>query len=478
MSAIDRYDLAVVGSGEAGKYLAWTLSKAGHRAALVERGMVGGSCPNVACLPSKNIIHSAKVASLAQRGTEFGLEIDSMSTNMAGVQRRKRTMVDALVKVHLDRYEASGVDLIMGQGRLLARNTIAISLNAGGERVITADRVVLSLGTRATYPDLPGLVTASPLTHVEALDLERVPAHLVVIGGGYVGLELAQAIRRFGSRVTVIQRGPQLASREDSDVGAALLDLFRNEGIQVLLNATVSGVEGRSGEQVRVNVEDAEGARAIEASDLLIAAGRTPNTQGIGLAEAGIELDRRGYIVVNERLETTAAGVWAVGDCAGSPHFTHAAYDDFRIVRDNLTGGHRTTHERLVPFCMFTDPELARVGLNEREARRQGVSYRLAQLPMAAVLRTRTLSEPRGFVKMLIDDASDRILGFSAFGAEASELMATVQTAMLGHLPFTVLRDALFTHPTAAEGLTVLLADVASREENRTTRRAMGRGPT
>jgi pyruvate/2-oxoglutarate dehydrogenase complex dihydrolipoamide dehydrogenase (E3) component len=471
MSAIDRYDLAVVGSGEAGKYLAWTLSKAGHRAALVERGMVGGSCPNVACLPSKNIIHSAKVASLAQRGTEFGLEIDSMSTNMAGVQRRKRTMVDALVKVHLDRYEASGVDLIMGQGRLLARNTIAISLNAGGERVITADRVVLSLGTRATYPDLPGLVTASPLTHVEALDLERVPAHLVVIGGGYVGLELAQAIRRFGSRVTVIQRGPQLASREDSDVGAALLDLFRNEGIQVLLNATVSGVEGRSGEQVRVNVEDAEGARAIEASDLLIAAGRTPNTQGIGLAEAGIELDRRGYIVVNERLETTAAGVWAVGDCAGSPHFTHAAYDDFRIVRDNLTGGHRTTHERLVPFCMFTDPELARVGLNEREARRQGVSYRLAQLPMAAVLRTRTLSEPRGFVKMLIDDASDRILGFSAFGAEASELMATVQTAMLGHLPFTVLRDALFTHPTAAEGLTVLLADVASREENRTTRR-------
>jgi len=470
MSAMERYDLAVVGSGEAGKYLAWTLSKAGHSTALVERRMIGGSCPNVACLPSKNIIHSAKVASLARRGTEFGLELGSMSTNMAAVQRRKRSMVDALIKVHLDRYEASGVELIMGQGRFAAPKTLAIRLNAGGERVITANRIVLSLGTRATYPDVPGLVEASPMTHVEALDLERVPPHLVVIGGGYVGLELAQAIRRFGSRLTVIERGPQLASREDPDVGAALLELFRDEGIEVLLNATVTAVEGRSGKRVRVNVEDTEAARVIEATDLLIAAGRTPNTDGIGLELAGVEVDARGNIVVNERLQTTADDVWAVGDCAGSPQFTHVAYDDFRVVRDNLAGGDRTTRERLVPFCMFTDPELARVGLNEIEATRSGVSCRVAKMPMAAVLRTRTLSEPRGFIKMLIEQASDRILGFSAFGAEASELMATVQTAMLGRLPFTVLRDALFTHPTAAEGLTVLLADVASREQNQTRR--------
>jgi pyruvate/2-oxoglutarate dehydrogenase complex dihydrolipoamide dehydrogenase (E3) component len=470
MAASDRYALAVVGSGEAGKYLAWTLSKGGHRTALVERSMVGGSCPNIACLPSKNIIHSAKVASLARRGTEFGLDIRSISTNMSGVRGRKQSMVDALIKVHLDRYDASGVELIMGQGRFVAPKTVTISLNTGGERVITADRVVLSLGTHATYPDLPGLVEASPMTHVQALDLERVPAHLIVIGGGYVGLELAQAIRRFGSRITVIERGPQLASREDPDVGAELLELFRDEGIQVLLNATVMGVEGRSGEQIRVSVEHAEAARVIEATDLLIATGRTPNTQGIGLDLAGVEIDARGYVVVNERLETTAADVWAVGDCAGSPQFTHVAYDDFRVVRDNLAGGHRTTRQRLVPFCMFTDPELARVGLNEIEAKRRGVSYRVAKIPMAAVLRTRTLSEPRGFIKMLIEEASDRILGFSAFGAEASELMATVQTAMLGHLPFTVLRDAIFTHPTAAEGLTVLLADVASREQQRTPR--------
>jgi pyruvate/2-oxoglutarate dehydrogenase complex dihydrolipoamide dehydrogenase (E3) component len=466
MPAIDRYDLAVVGSGEAGKYLAWTLSKAGHRTALVERRMVGGSCPNIACLPSKNIIHSAKIASLARRSAEFGVEAGSASTNMAAVQRRKRNMVDALIKVHLDRYEASAVELIMGEATFVAPKTIRINRNTSGEQVITAGRVVLSLGTRATCPDVPGLLDASPMTHVEALDLERVPEHLVVVGGGYVGLELAQAIRRFGSGVTVIEKGPQLASREDPDVGAALLELFRDEGIEVLLNATATGVQGRSGDHVRVSVQHPEGTQMLEGTDLLIAAGRMPNTDGIGLDLAGIALDTRGYVVVNERLETTAPGVWAVGDCAGSPQFTHVAFDDFRVVRDNLTGGHRTTRERLVPFCMFTDPELARVGLNESEAKSRGVAYRVATLPMAAVLRTRTLSEPRGFMKMLIDETSDRIIGFSAFGAEASELMAVVQTAMLGHLPFTTLRDALFTHPTAAEGLTVLLAEVASREQD------------
>jgi len=250
---------------------------------------------------------------------------------------------------------------------------------------------------------------------------------------------------------------------DDPDVGAALLELFEDEGIEVLLKTTVNRVEGRSGDDVRLHVETPTGGRIIEGTDLLLAAGRTPNTQGIGLELAGIELDSRGYVRVNERLETTAGEVWAVGDCAGSPQFTHVAFDDFRIVRDNLNGGSRTTHDRLIPFCMFTDPELARVGLNESEANTRGVEYQLVKMPMAAMLRTRTLSEPRGFMKMLLDVARDRILGFTVFGAEASELMATVQTAMLGQLPFTALRDAIFTHPTAAEGLTVLLADVRSK---------------
>jgi pyruvate/2-oxoglutarate dehydrogenase complex dihydrolipoamide dehydrogenase (E3) component len=304
------------------------------------------------------------------------------------------------------------------------------------------------------------LIDAAPMTHVEALELERVPGHLVVLGGGFVGLELAQALRRFGSAVTVVERGPQLAGREDPDVGAALLELCRDEGIEVLLQADVQHVAGRSGRGIRVRAACPAGDRVIEGSDLLVAAGRTPNTHGLGAEVAGIELDARGYVTVNERLETTAPGVWAMGDCAGSPQFTHVAFDDFRIVRENLNGGSRTTRNRLVPFCMFTDPPLARVGLNESEAQARDVRYRVARLPMAAVLRTRTTSEPRGFMKMLIEEASDRILGFTVFGADASELLATVQTAMLGRLPYTALRDALFTHPTAAEGLTVLLANL------------------
>lgn len=463
MPDLESYNILVIGSGEAGKYLAWAMAKAGHRTAVVERKYIGGSCPNIACLPSKNVIHSAKVASLATRAAEFGVEAGPVTTNMKAVQLRKRKMVEDLIKVHRERYAASGAELIMGEARFVSPRTVTVSLNDHGARVIAGERVFLNLGTRASLPAVPGLAEAKPMTHVEALDLDRLPEHLIVLGGGYVGLELAQAVRRFGSRVTVIERGPRLASREDTDVSAALLELFHDEGIEVLLGAEVRQVEGRSGAEIRVSVEDADGGRVIEGTDFLVAAGRTPNTQDMGLELAGIELDRRGYIRVNERLETTAPDTWAMGDCAGSPQFTHVAYDDFRIVRDNLNGGNRTTQNRLVPYCMFTDPELARVGLNESEAKNSGIDYRLVKMPMAAVLRTRTISEPRGFIKILLDVANDRILGITVLGAEASELMAAVQTAMLGELPYTSLRDAIFTHPTAAEGLTVLLADVASK---------------
>jgi pyruvate/2-oxoglutarate dehydrogenase complex dihydrolipoamide dehydrogenase (E3) component len=298
------------------------------------------------------------------------------------------------------------------------------------------------------------------MTHIELLDLDRLPGHLIVIGGGYIGLELAQATRRFGSDVTVIEQGAQLADREDPDVGAALLDLFRDEGIEVLLGAHVTRVDGQSGKEVRVRAKDGPGERTIEGTDLLVATGRTPNTAGIGLDQAGVELNEHGYIKVNDRLETTAANVWAMGDCSGSPQFTHVAYHDFRVVRDNLKGGNRTTKDRLVPFCMFTDPELARVGRNESEAKRDRIEYRIAKLPMMNVLRTHTIAEPRGFMKMLIGARSDEILGFTAFGVEASELMAAVQTAMLARMPYTLLRDAIFAHPTISEGLLFLLSQV------------------
>jgi pyruvate/2-oxoglutarate dehydrogenase complex dihydrolipoamide dehydrogenase (E3) component len=458
----EQYDVLVIGSGEAGKYLAWTLSKEGHRTALIERKMIGGSCPNIACLPSKNIIHSAKVASLVARSAAFGVRTDAVRTDMAMVQGRKRAMVEDLIKVHLGRYDASGVDLIMGEARFVAPKTVTVMLSDGGSRTIAGGRVILSVGSRATIPSVPGLADAQPMTHVEALDLERVPDHLVVVGGGYIGLELAQATRRLGARVTIIEAGPQLAGREDADISKALGELMDAEGINLLLGATIRRVDGRSGDDVRLHIERDGGVTAIECSDVLIAAGRTPNTNDIGLELAGVDVDARGYVVVTDRLETTARDVWAVGDCAGSPQFTHVAYDDFRVVRDFLSGGTRTTRDRLVPFVMFTDPELARVGLNETEAKARRVEYRLASMPMSAVLRTRTRSEPRGFMKMLIAADGDHILGFTVFGAEASELMAVVQTAMLGQLPFTMLRDALFTHPTAAEGLTLLLANVPS----------------
>jgi pyruvate/2-oxoglutarate dehydrogenase complex dihydrolipoamide dehydrogenase (E3) component len=362
MPEADSYSILVLGSGESGKYLAWTMAAAGHRTAVVEQKLIGGSCPNVACLPSKNIIHSAKVKSLAARASAFGLDTGSIGTNMRAVQRRNRTMVEDLITVHLERYEAAGVELVMGHARFIAPRAVAVDQEGDNTRVLRGERVFLNVGTRAILPDVPGLTDAVPMTHVEALELERVPEHLIVLGGGYVGLELAQAIRRFGSEITVIERGPQLAGREDPDVGAALMELFRDEGIHVLLNTDVHRIHGRSGHRIQVRSIGAHGEQLVEGTDLLVAAGRTPNTDAIRADLAGVEVDFRGYVKVNERLETTAPGVWAMGDCAGSPQFTHVALDDFRIVRDNLNGGTRTTRNMLVPFCMFTDPELARVG--------------------------------------------------------------------------------------------------------------------
>jgi len=418
MPDIENYDVLVIGSGEAGKYLAWTMAGEGHRTAVVERELIGGSCPNIACLPSKNIIHSAKVRSFAGRAAEFGVEAGPAATSMKGVQHRKKAMVEGLRRMHLDRYRASGAELIMGQARFAAPRIVEVDLADGGTRPIRGDQVFLNLGTHATVPNLPGLAEAGPMTHIELLDLDRLLEHLIVMGGGYVGLELAQAMRRFGSRVTVIEQGPQLAGGEDPDVAAAVLELFRDEGIDVRLQTRVRGAGGKSGREVRVLTDRPDGDGAVTGTDLLVAVGRIPNTAGIRLERAGVELTGAGYIKVDEHLATTADRVWAMGECAGSPQFTHVAFDDFRVVRDHLNGGTRTTTGRLVPFCMFIDPELARVGCNETEARRRGIRYRLLTLPMAAVLRTRTLSEPRGFLKMLIAADSDQILGFTAFGAQ------------------------------------------------------------
>ncbi len=456
MPAPEEYDVLILGSGAPGKLLSWTLASQGKRVAVVERRYVGGSCPNIACLPSKNVIHSAKVADYFRRGAEFGVAAGDWKVEMAAVRDRKRKMVDGLVALHLQKYGESGAQLIMGTGRFVAPRTIEVALNEGGNRTLHGRTVVINTGSRARMDDTPGLADSRPLTHIEALDLDELPKHLIVLGGGYVGLELAQAFRRFGSQVTVVERNGSIIHREDPDVVEAMEGLFRDEGIAIRTGTTVQRVEGQSGESVRLQTQSG----AIEGTHLLVAGGRTPNTDNIGLEKAGVEVDERHHIKVNERLQTTAPDVWAVGDCAGSPYFTHIGVDDFRVVLDNLTGGHRETTDRQVPFCLFTDPELARVGMSEREAQELGIDYRLAKLPMEAILRTRTLAETRGFLKALVEKGGNRVLGFTAFGAEAGELMAVVQVVMIAGLPYTLLRDAVLTHPTMAEGLGELFAVV------------------
>ena len=380
----EQVDVLILGSGQGGKLLAWHMAQAGRRTAVVERRWIGGSCPNIACMPSKNEIWSAKVAHLAHHAGQFGTVAGPVETDMAAVRQRKRDMVNREIELHLQNYRTSGVELIMGSGRFVAPKTLEVHLNDGGMRVLAGERVFLNLGTHPAVPDIPGLNAVRPLTHIEALELDYLPTHIILLGGGYVGLEMAQAYRRFGSRVTVIEPASRIMTREDPDVADELQGILGSEGIQFIVAAKIFHVRGRSGEQIAVCVRTASGERTIEGSDILVATGRIPNTCGIGLDLAGVELDDRGYIRVNGRLETSAPAVWAIGECAGSPQFTHASVDDFRIIRDNLAGGSRNTHDRLVPYCMFTDPPLARVGLSESEARAQGVAVRIARLPMGA----------------------------------------------------------------------------------------------
>jgi pyruvate/2-oxoglutarate dehydrogenase complex dihydrolipoamide dehydrogenase (E3) component len=357
-------------------------------------------------------------------------------------------MVTSWNDAYLGNYKKTGAEFILGSGRFIGPKTVEVEVQGGAIRQLHGARVIINSGTRAVFEPVPGLIEAQPLTHVEALELDEVPGHLLVIGGGYIGLELAQAMRRFGSRVSVIDHNDRLIHREDDDVTEAVQNLLTDEGIDTVLDARVKRVSGKSGHSVKMVIEQRGAEKMLEGSHLLVAAGRTPNTSGIGLELAGVELTDRGYIKVNEHLETTAPGVWAIGEVAGSPQFTHISVDDFRVVHANLTGGNRVTTGRQVPYCLFTDPELARIGLSETEAGAQGIAYRLFKVPMEANLRARTLSETRGFVKALVEADSDGILGFTAFGVGAGEILAAVQIAMIAGLPYTGLRDAVLTHPT------------------------------
>jgi pyruvate/2-oxoglutarate dehydrogenase complex dihydrolipoamide dehydrogenase (E3) component len=455
-SAVEDYDLVILGGGTGSTIAAWTFAGQGQRVAVIERKYIGGSCPNIACLPSKNILHSARVASYFRRGEEFGLVADGLRVDMAGVRARKRAMVSGLNDMYLENFKQTGAELIFGTGRFIGPKTLEAALPGGKIRRFRGTNVIVSTGTRAALDAVPGLADAQPLTHIEALELDQLPGHLIVIGGGYVGVELSQAMRRFGSKVTVIHRSDRLLSREDDDVTEALASLFKDEGIDTVLNARVKRISGKSGDSVAVAFEQNGREKILVGTHLLVATGRRPNTENLGLELAGIELTDRGYLKVDERLQTTAPGVWAIGEVAGSPQFTHVSVDDFRVVRDNLAGGNHVTTGRLIPYTLFTDPELARIGLNEKEAKARGIPYRLFKIPMKQVLRALTVSETRGFLKALVEANGDRILGFTAFAVDGGEIMASVQTAMMAGSPYTALRDAIWAHPTLVEGLSPL----------------------
>ncbi|ALL68283.1 FAD-dependent NAD(P)-disulfide oxidoreductase [Paraburkholderia caribensis MBA4] len=463
MSNVESFDVLILGSGQGGKLLAWHLGRLGKRVAVVERQWVGGSCPAVACLPSKNEIWSSRIAYLARHAGDVGTITGEITIDMAKVRDRKRAMVEQEKNLHLEMYSSSGAQLIMGSGEFIGHKTIEVQLNDGGTRQITGDQVVLNLGTHAAIPHVPGLVSAEPLTHIGALELDYAPEHLIVLGGGYIGIEMAQAYRRFGSRVTIVEHGPHLMGREDPDIAEEMQRIVAAEDIGVVLGAELVKVSGRSGDKVTLTVQTSGGERFIEGSDLLVATGRIPNTAGIGLEKTGVKLDARGYIQVSDRLQSSDPDIWAIGEAAGSPQFTHASVDDFRIVRDNLAGIERSKRDRLVPYTMFTDPPLAHVGLKERDAKDQGISVRVAKLPMSNVLRTMATDEKQGFLKVLVSADDDRIVGFTMIGAEAGEVLAVLQTAIIAGLPYQKLRDAVISHLTYAEAIGPLLSRIPER---------------
>lgn len=455
--SVEVYDLIVFGGGKAGKTLAMDQAKAGRKVALVERGLIGGSCINVACIPSKTLIRSAQVHNLAVHAADYGTP-DSVDLSMPAVAARTASVVKEMVDQNLAAFTGSGLDLLIGWGRFVEPRVIEVQIESGARR-LTAPEIYLNLGTQALVPDVPGLKSAEPMTHVEALLLDDLPSHLLVLGGGYIGLELGQAFRRLGSEVTIIEAGDQIARREDTDISAALQAALAVGGVRFALGAAIVEVSGRSGQAVSVRLAD---GKILDGSHLLVATGRKPMTADIGLEIAGVDLDGHGFVKADDRLRTTADGIWALGEIAGTPMFTHASLDDYRVIKSGLSGGNHTRAGRVIPYCVFTDPELARIGLNEKEAQAAGLEYRLAMLSMNAVPRARTLGERSGFMKALIGD-DDRILGFAMLGAQAGEVMTSVQMTMLGGLPYTALRDAIIAHPTLAEGLGLLFAAVPAR---------------
>jgi pyruvate/2-oxoglutarate dehydrogenase complex dihydrolipoamide dehydrogenase (E3) component len=454
MTAPDHYEAIVIGSGQGGTPLCMALAQAGRRTALIERAHVGGTCINEGCTPTKTMVASGRVAYLAKRGADYGVQTGNISIDMARVRQRKRDIVSSFRQGKERRLQKTpNLDLIVGEARFSGGMSVLVHLRDGGRRSLTADQIFINAGARPSVPALDGLNEAGYLDSTSIMELDTVPEHLLVLGGGYVGAEFAQMFRRFGSRVTIVQAARQLLGREDSDVAQEVVAILRQDGIDILLNAHASRVS-RAGSRIHLTVHAGGPAVELDGSHLLVSTGRTPNTDALHVAAAGIATEKDGFITVNERLETSREGVFALGDINGGPAFTHIAYDDFRILRTNLLeNGHATTNGRLLPYTVFIDPQLGRIGLTEAEARAAHRKIRVAKMAMTSVARALEVDETRGFIKVIVDADTDCLLGAAVLGIEGGEVMSMLQLAMMGKLPFTVLRDAVFAHPTLAESL-------------------------
>ena len=463
--AAQHYDAVVIGAGQAGVPLSQVLARSGRRTALIEREHVGGTCINVGCTPTKTMVASAKTAYIDRRSGDYGVHNGPVSVDMHEVRTRKRAMVDSFRTSNLRRIESTEeLELIAGEASFTGPRTLAVRTNSGDELELDADTVFINAGARPAIPPIEGLDDVPALNSTSIMELGELPEHLLVLGGSYVGLEFAQMFRRFGSEVTVVQRGGQLMGREDPDVAEAVAEILREDGIEVLLGTQARRAAQDEDGKILLTVETSEGERTLVGTHLLVAAGRPPNTETLNLGAAGIATDKRGYIEANERLETSAPGVYALGDVKGGPAFTHISYDDFRIIRTNLLeGGSATITNRQVPYTMFIDPQLGRIGLSEQQARDQGRDVLVAKIPMSYVSRAVELGETRGLMKAIVDAETGQILGCAVLGIEGGEIMAMIQIAMLGKIPYTTLRDAVFAHPTLAESLNNLFSSVEAR---------------